>query len=266
MRTLDRRGPATLIVASAIVAGAGPASSQSSELTLEYVAHAAFVVEAPSGTRVLIDPFASQVWLGYDFPSALAYDAVVITHPHYDHDGGRWRGGTPPWPDYMTVFDSPGAYVLEDIRLTGLQGRHADPYGEEFGQRNTIWVVEVAGRRIAHVGDNGPLTPELARALRGVDLLLLPIDADYHILSEPQIQEIVEGVRPRVLVPMHYRHPHLEPGDGPDDLGPIDPWLEGRDGVERVAGHRLSLSPTTLPKPGSILVFETSPLLVDQRH
>ena len=35
-------------------------------IEVEYVAHASFLLRADDGTQLLIDPYASRVWLGYD--------------------------------------------------------------------------------------------------------------------------------------------------------------------------------------------------------
>ena len=43
----------------------------SGSVTIEYIAHASFRIVSPAGQSVLIDPFASQVWLGYDFPPGI---------------------------------------------------------------------------------------------------------------------------------------------------------------------------------------------------
>lgn len=235
------------------------ASAPQTTLTIEYIAHASFLVESPGGARILLDPFASGVWIGYDFPEGLHPDAVVITHPHYDHDAGRFRGTPFPWPE-ARVFDAPGEFMVDDVRLIGLRGRHADPYGEEFGQRNTIWVVETAGLRIAHLGDNGPLTRDNLRDLGAVDILMVPIDAQFHILARDEVAALVTAVQPRHLVPMHYRLPELEPDpDSPDDLGSIEPWLQGRSGVVRLGAHQWRVGLETLLPAGSTIVFEPSP-------
>ena len=64
-----------LIVVSVVLLG--PAASGRAA-TIEYVAHACFVIESDAGERVLVDPFASKVWLGYDFPELRPVDAVVV--------------------------------------------------------------------------------------------------------------------------------------------------------------------------------------------
>ena len=228
--------------------------------TLEYIAHAAFLIRSPGGIELLIDPYAGAVWLGYEFPLGLEPDAVLITHPHYDHDGGRFRGGTPWWDEGMRIIDAPGRYEVGDVRVHGISGKHADPYGEEFGQRNTIMVIEVAGIRLAHIGDNGPLTPENLGEMGPIDILMLPIDGDEHILSNDAVESAIAAIRPRILIPMHYRIPELETSpDSPSDLGEIDPWLEGRTNVERLTSNQIVLGPDTLPATPTIMVFRHSP-------
>ncbi len=254
---------ATLALIVALWGPAIPTSEVAEEVTVEYVAHACFRVRSSGGSELLLDPYADRVWLGYDFPRPAAADAILISHPHYDHDGGRYRGLEVPWAPGARLLDASGEYTVGDMQVTGVAGKHADPYGKEFGQRNTIWLVQVDGIRIVHVGDNGPLTEANVRALGRVDVLMLPIDADYHILSQSQIDGIVAALRPRVLVPMHYRLPDLEAEpDSPSDLGEIDSWLAGRQDVIRVGSHRRSFSTDDLPAEPAVWVFDHGPAVV----
>ena len=237
-------------------------SPENSAITIEYIAHACFRVTSPSGEQLLIDPFASRVWIGYDYPDGIESDAVLITHPHYDHDGGISRDRKPPWPDKMTVWREPGRYELGDVEILGVAGKHADPYGKEFGQTNTIWLLEVAGLRIAHIGDNGPVSEAAAAEIGTVDILMMPIDSEYHILKEHEIQAILNQLDPDILIPMHYRLADLEPdADGPDDLGGVDGWLTSRKNVRRLMTHQAMISSSELPDSREILVFEHWPTL-----
>src|SRR5213593_4053569 len=45
------------------------ALAKSRAVKIEYIAHACFRVTSPSGKQILLDPYASRVWLGYDFPT-----------------------------------------------------------------------------------------------------------------------------------------------------------------------------------------------------
>ena len=243
--------------------GAGGQSAEgtpSAGIEIEYIAHAAFLLRAADGTQLLIDPYASRVWLGYDWPPGVTPSAVLITHPHYDHDAGRYREMPFPWGGDVPVVDEPGTHTFGDFTVTGVRGKHADPYGMEVGQLNTLMVVEAAGLRIVHLGDNGPLTPAMVEGLGRVDVLMMPADGVDHILSKETTAEILLALDPRIVIPMHYRLPELESDpDSPSDLGDIDPWLERHEGVRRVGSHITTLTAEELPATREILVFEHAP-------
>jgi L-ascorbate metabolism protein UlaG (beta-lactamase superfamily) len=234
--------------------------SKGGEIEIEYIAHASFLLRDGVGTEILIDPYASRVWLGYDWPGGIEPDAILITHPHYDHDAGRFREMPFPWTRPVPVVDGPGTHGFGAFTVTGVQGKHADPYGMEFGQLNTLMVVEAHGLRIAHLGDNGPLTDEMATGLGRIDVLMIPADGVDHILSQEATAAIIGTLDPRIVIPMHYRLPDLESDpESPSDLGEIGPWLEGRSGVRRVGNNVTRLSVSTLPDAREYLVFDHAP-------
>jgi L-ascorbate metabolism protein UlaG (beta-lactamase superfamily) len=224
----------------------GRAASADAAPVLEYIAHASFAVQSSTGTRVVVDPYNSERWLGYTFPSGVAADAVLVTHPHYDHDASYYfPAGTP-------VLRRPGRYAVGDIAIEGFRGRHADPYGRDFGQVNTVWVVETGGVRIAHLGDNGPPAPELLTALGRIDVLLVPDDAQKHILDDEAIAHLRRRLQPTLVVPMHYRLPGFR--DLPSSLGPVQ-----IPGAESLATHRLVLDRDALARAGRTVVMQPSP-------
>jgi L-ascorbate metabolism protein UlaG (beta-lactamase superfamily) len=237
-------------------------ASEKNAVTIEYIAHACFRVTSPSGKQVLIDPYASRVWIGYDFPPDIRVDAVLISHPHYDHDGGEAMRRKVPWPPETLVLRTPGTNHLGDITMVGFAGKHADPWGKEFGQSNTIWLVEVAGLRLVHLGDNGPLSDTTIRQLGRVDVLMIPIDSQFHILKADEIAAIRSRLSPPVLIPMHYRHDDLElVPNKPDDLGGIDGWAKAETNVRYLAAHKQNFSIDKLPKKPEVLIFKHSPLV-----
>jgi L-ascorbate metabolism protein UlaG (beta-lactamase superfamily) len=230
------------------------------EVAIESIAHACFRIHSATGSRILIDPYASRVWLGYDFPDELATDAILITHPHFDHDGGEFIGRTVPWTPETCVLREPGSYTVADFHITGIRGKHADPWGKEFGQRNTMWRIEVDGLSMAHLGDNGALTRDNVRDLGRVHILMIPIDACEHILKNAEVEAIRRTVQPLVLIPMHYRHPDLESSeDSPLGLGPIDPWLTGQNGVTRLTSNYATFTMGSVNASERIVVFQHSP-------
>lgn len=229
------------------------------EVQVEYIAHASFLL-THEGTTLLLDPFADSVWISYTFPRDIQADAIFSTHPHYDHDGGIFRDLHPYWEGKIPFHQDPGTYKIGTFEIEGLKGKHCDPYGKEFGQKNTIFIFEVAGLRFAHWGDNGPINDTLAAGLRDIDVLMLPIDDSYHILKADETAEVIARVQPKIVIPMHYKIPALEPTPGkPKNLEYINEYFEDKTNVTRLEGHQTSLSSSTLPSQMQYLIFEHAP-------
>ncbi len=268
MRDTPKKPPGFLLTAFVILAlaaghvGAQDAAKENRAVTIEYIAHACFRVTSPSGKQVLIDPYASRVWLGYDFPSNVRADAVLISHPHYDHDGGEAMGRPVPWDANTPVLRQPDTNQIGDIAVVGFAGKHADPWGKEFGQSNTIWLVKVAGLRIVHLGDNAPPREDTIQSVGRVDVLMMPIDSQFHILQADQIAAIRNRISPPILIPMHYRHDDLETNPNrPEQLGGIDDWAKGEANVQYLTANKQDFSLASLPKKPEVLIFKHSPLV-----
>ena len=232
------------------------AQEDSAEVCIEYIAHASFRISYKN-TTLLLDPYADKIWLGYNFPKGVVADAIFSTHPHYDHDGGQFRGYTPYWKDKIPFYQDTGDYSIGDFEITGFKGKHCDPYGKEFDQKNTIWKITVGDVTIAHLGDNGPLTEQNYTDLGAVDILLIAIDSQYHILKKDELKTVLATIGAKVIVPMHYRIPELETlADKPEDLGEIEPWLQGKQHVLRLAGNTYRFSKDAFDTNTHIIVFK----------
>ena len=247
------------------------------EVSITYIAHACFLI-SDGTTTIMLDPYADRVWLGYDFQRDISVDAVFITHPHYDHDGGIFRGKRPYWMFETPFYQNPAEYEIGDFKVKGIIGKHADPYGKEFGQMNTIWKVEINGIVFAHWGDNGPLSTQNFEDLKDVNVLLIPMDGDYHIITSEAYAETFQVLEPKMIIPMHYRIPELEEnGDSPSNLGEIEPFLAQRPpinidstssylpNVVNLETHVLHISEQKLPQKSTYYVFTHSPKLKQAR-
>ena len=198
-------------------------SLQDPALVVEYIAHACFVIHSTGGTRVVIDPFNSNTWLGYSFPDGIDADAVLVTHPHYDHDATYYFGNDAP------VFRAPATFELGDMKLRGVASEHAG--GVRFLDRgqtpyNTIWILETGGFRVAHMGDNRMLTAEDLEAVGDVDIFI--VQAQYFLPQNAEgLALLREMTTPSTLIPMHYRHEELS--ELPRGMRTIDELLGDRE-------------------------------------
>lgn len=223
-------------------------------VVIEYVAHAAFVVQSPGGTRIAIDPYNGNIWLGYSFPDDVTADAVLVSHPHYDHDATYYFGNDTP------VFRTPGAYRVGDVVARGFASEHYDratflDRGQE--PLNTIWVIESGGLRIGHLGDNRPLDEADLEALGDVDVLLLNA-AYFEAASADLLALLLETTTPRVLIPMHYRHHEI--GELPRALRPVGDQLADH-AAEYSESNVIELSAAALPAQQQIIVLKPSPAI-----
>ncbi len=240
-----------LIVGTLVGGGVGGAVAGQGETTIEYIAHAAFVIESPGGTRVALDPYNGNNWLGYSFPQGVEADAVTVSHPHFDHDATYYFGdGTP-------AFRRPGEYQIGDVRLIGIESEHAGRARFiERGQAplNTIWVLETGGLRIAHLGDSRLLNELDVEALGAVDVILMGA-AYFDAPNAEMLALLLDTIGPRLLIPMHYRHEEIS--ELPRGMRTAAEYLRGHDPVY-ADDNRASYSPQTLPGERQIVVLRPS--------
>jgi L-ascorbate metabolism protein UlaG (beta-lactamase superfamily) len=181
---------------------------------------------------VLIDPFgqlgeqAKARGMVFDYPEIepVAADVLLITHEHADHNAAERATGEP-----ATYRSTAGTFESPIAEIVGVASEHDDAAGTQRGP-NTIFRFELDGLRFCHLGDFGQpaLRPEQTTAIGTVDALFVPAGAGPTIGGEPAA-ELVRTLRPRLVVPMHYRTPAI------GFLDPPDAFLEALGApVERV--------------------------------
>ena len=123
-----------------------------------------------------MDPF--QKTLGYPMPQGLRADLITLSHEHPDHDNVRMvintpkviHGVTPDKKGWVRVDDK-----FRDVALRTVGVYHDDKRGTARGL-DTVFIFEVGGLRIAHLGDLGHLLDDdELEAIGSVDVLLVPV-------------------------------------------------------------------------------------------
>jgi L-ascorbate metabolism protein UlaG (beta-lactamase superfamily) len=133
------------------------------------------------------------------------------------------------------TFDSPVGTVI------AVASEHDAAAGTERGP-NTVFCFALDGLRLCHFGDFGQagLRDEQARAIGDVDVLFLPVGGGPTIGADAAAA-IVRELRPRLVVPMHYRTPAVNFLEPPDSflaaLGPRVERIEQNElGAEQFLG------------------------------
>lgn len=183
-------------------------------MILTWYGHSCFLLETAEGS-VVFDPYAPGSVPGVELPPLTA-DAVLCSHGHRDHG----------FAESVTLSGRKPAF-----RVTAIDSFHDDKRGLLRG-KNTIYVVEAEGKRVAHLGDLGhePNEKQLA-AIGKVDLLLIPVGGHYTIDAKTA-DRIARAVGARLTVPMHYRGE----GFGYHVIGPVEDFLALRERVLRLDG------------------------------
>lgn len=172
-------------------------------MKLKWFGHASFLITAPDGTRILTDPYNAEV--GYRVPLGEA-DYVTVSHEHHDHNSLQDVPGT------HVVLRGAGRHQAGPVAVTGVESCHDDHGGSKRG-KNTLFVFAVpdAGEliKVAHLGDLGhQLDAAQLAALGPVDVLLIPTGGTYTLDPAGAAQQVA-AIKPRMVVPMHYRTPAL---------------------------------------------------------
>lgn len=242
---------------------AGNLSAQDRKpLTLRWYGQSFFVMESPQGARIAIDPHMIEAF-GRQTVKA---DIVLISHPHPDHvrvdaienraqakviEGIKTPAGAAPegGPSARTQWN-PVDEQFKDVKIRSVPTFHDSMQGLRRG-KNTTFVLDVAGLKIAHLGDLGHLlTEEQLRSLGPVDVLLIPIGGVY-TLNGDLAKKVVAQIKPtKYVIPMHYGTRVF------DDLLPADEFLDGQKNVQKMlTTNELTIDPAFKPEqPVTVLL------------
>ncbi|MDO4572133.1 MAG: MBL fold metallo-hydrolase [Clostridia bacterium] len=164
-------------------------------MQITWYGHSCFLLTAPGAPRVLTDPCDPET--GYALHDIEA-EIVTVSHGHHDHDCVDVVAGSP------TIVRLAGERRFGDLSITGIPTWHDDVRGKARGG-NLLFLIEMGGLRLLHLGDLGHVLGEdQVRAVGAVDVLFTPIGGKYTI-DAAAARQVADALRPRVLIPMHYK-------------------------------------------------------------
>lgn len=220
-----------------IVPAAWPAAAAPAGVAVEltFLGHSSFLLETPAGVTVVTD------YNDYVRPPLVPRIATM----NNAHDTHYTLRPDPRIEHVLRGWNPAGGFaeydlVVEDLRVrnvpTAVRGRFGDQ-----ALSNSIFVFEVGDLCLAHLGHlYHRLTDAQLAELGQIDLLMTPIDGVY-TMSQDEMLEVVEQIRPLVVLPMHYF--------GPTVLGPFLELAHARGWrIERRASPELSLARASLPQ------------------
>ena len=207
---------------------------------IDWLGHSCFRIKGSHGV-IITDPFPPG--LGYSLGKPTAR-IVTVSHQHPSHSYVQGVGGEP------RVVKGPGEYEIGDVLILGIATFH-DAVGGKNKGKNTVYLMEVDGMSICHLGDLGHvLNAEQVEEIDDVDVLLLPVGG-VSTLNAPMAAEVIRRLEPKVVIPMHYKTPAIS-----RRLGTIDEFLKEM-GVEQIESKpKLSLTKSNLPASTQVFLLD----------
>jgi L-ascorbate metabolism protein UlaG (beta-lactamase superfamily) len=208
-------------------------------MEITWLGHSCFLIRGKEKT-IITDPCHPD--LGYRLGEP---EADIVTLSHF-HPGHSYIEGVADEPKQIK---SPGEYEIGGTFITGIPSFHDDKKGELRG-KNTIYVIEMDGITLCHLGDLGhPLDPHLVEELGDVDILFLPAGEVSTIPVDTAV-EIVRQLEPPIVIPMHYK---TEVFTG--NLSLVDKFLDKMRIRELEAKPKLSITSSSLPTTTQTIVL-----------
>ena len=169
------------------------------QVRLTYVGHATFLIESPDLVRIATD-YNDYV------RSPLLPDIVTMNHAHSTHFSNHpdpaikyvlrgWRDDGGPANHDIT---------LRDVRVRSVATNIRDWGGGTERNGNSVFVFEIAGLCIAHLGHlHHTLTQQQLDDIGRIDVVMAPVDGNYTLDLDGMV-EVLQSLKARMIIPMHF--------------------------------------------------------------
>lgn len=193
---------------------------------------------------VLMDPVGPET--GYR-PAKQRADIVTVSHPHPGH-----RNLELVRPGFRLI-EGPGEYEIRGTFITGIRTYHDSEQGQRLG-KNTIYVVDLDGVQVCHLGDLGHLlSEEQAELLSDVDVLMVPVGGGTTLDAERAV-EVIGQIEPRIVIPLQFR---TEKGDHHRD--PLDRFLRAMGMTDALPHEALTVRKDDFGEATEVVVLLPDP-------
>ena len=212
-------------------------------MLIRWHGHSCFEICSDDDTTVVTDPHDGKS-IGIK-PPMVASNIVLMSHDHFDHNCERIVQGLDKKP-----VTKAGAHNVKGIPILGVASFHDEEEGKKRGQ-NVIFRFEVDGFSLCHLGDLGQmLDDDQVEKIGSVDILFVPVGGTF-TLDASMAWKVVKKLRPRVIIPMHFRIGGLSLS-----IAPVDEFLAKAkaDNVVKV-GNEIEMTEEDMPEEQEVWVF-----------
>src|ERR1700726_4913163 len=222
------------------------AAAATNEVAITYAGHSTYFIDTPAGVRIATD-YSGAYQIGR-LPDVATMNRAHSTHytlfpdPRIPHVLHGWGDDGQPAHIDERIGDVYIRNVTTDIRRYWGE----DAGGEMIRDGNSIFIFEVAGLCIGHLGHlHHKLDETHFAAIGRLDIVMVPIDGTY-TMSLDGVSDITRRLRASVVLPMHRF------------MTPLDEFMR-RIGqqfeIDQRSERTLRISRDTLPSTPTVIIL-----------
>jgi L-ascorbate metabolism protein UlaG (beta-lactamase superfamily) len=219
-----------------------PAALKPTEVRLTFVGHSTWLIESPGAVKIATD------YNDYLRPSVVP-DIATMNRAHTTH----YSNFPDPAIKYVLRGWNPeGGPVKHDITVADVRVRNVstnirDWAGGSISYGNSIFIFEIAGLCIGHLGHlHHTLTDQQVAQIGQLDVVMVPVDGSYTMDTTGMV-EVLKTLRARLILPMHYFNPYT--------LNRFLDKIRNDFTVETATEPMIVVSQSTLPSEPKVLVL-----------
>jgi L-ascorbate metabolism protein UlaG (beta-lactamase superfamily) len=223
------------------------AAATTADVEITYAGHSTYYIDTPGGVRIATD-YSGAYRVGR-LPDVVTMNRAHSTHyslfpdsriPHVLHGWGE--NGEP-----AHIAERIGDVFIRNVTTDIRRYFGDDSSGEMIKDGNSIFIFEVAGLCIGHLGHlHHKLDDSHFAAIGRLDIVMVPIDGTY-TMSLDGISDITRRLRASVVLPMHRF------------MTPLDEFMR-RIGqqfeIDRRGERTLKISRETLPATPTVIILD----------
>jgi L-ascorbate metabolism protein UlaG (beta-lactamase superfamily) len=199
---------------------------------ITWLGHSAFALNV-NGHPILIDPFLTGNPLASAEPDALDAEIIFLSHAHGDHLGdtvsiakrtgakvvSNWEIYT--WMqeqgiDNVHPQNTGGGFDHGPLHCKFTVAHHSSSFPDgRYGGNPQGFVFSVDGMKMYYAGDTDLFSDMALIGKAGIDLAFVPI-GDNFTMGPADSLEAIRLIRPRMVIPMHYKTFPMIDQDGSD--------------------------------------------------
>jgi len=198
--------------------------------------------EITNNKTLVTDPHDGRS-IGIPAPN-VAGDIILVSHDHYDHNSVKTveKNGS-------KIITDPRKRTINNVEIRGIESYHDESRGAKRGS-NLIFKFKIDNIRFCHLGDLGhDLDEDSIKSIGEVDVLFIPIGGTFTV-NDKQAWEIIKQIKPKIIVPMHYKIGGLSL-----PIAGIDAFLEQNPYKVLPVGNEIEIDKEELPDEPEVWTF-----------